>query len=121
MLQYTVFQFVAAWAVLTLSCWASTTLLPGVSIPETKDSLIIAAVLGAISGLVGYLVLLMFGVDSPTLTGIEIFVVRSIVVALLFTVLAERMKPRLVFQSPLSALGCAVLMSGLGTTLQYLM
>lgn len=121
MIQFTVLQFVSAWAVLTLSCWAATTLLPGVKIPDTKDSLVVASILGAISGLVGYLVLLMFGVDSPTLTGIEIFVVRSIIVALLFTILAERLKPRLVFQSNLSALSCATLMSGLGTTLQYLM
>jgi uncharacterized membrane protein YvlD (DUF360 family) len=121
MLQLTVLQFITAWAVLTLACWASIKLLPGVNIPDAKDALVIAAVLGAISELLGYLVLLMFGVDNLMLTGIEIFVIRSIVIALLFTVLAERMKPRLAFQSSLSALGCAVLMSGLGTTLQYLM
>ena len=114
-------QFITAWAVLTLSCWAAMTLLPGVSIPNTRDSLVIAAILGAVSGLVGYLVVLLFGFDNPTLTAIELFVIRSIIVSLLFTILAERMKARVTFKSNLSALGCAVLMSGLGTTLQYLL
>ena len=114
-------NFFIAWGVLTLSCWASSTLLPGVRIPDTKDSLVVAAVLGAVSGLLGYLVVLMFGTDDMSVTILEIFAVRSIVIALLFTSLATRLASRMTFASNLSALGCAVLMSGLGTALQYLL
>ena len=109
-----------SWAVLTIAFWVASAILPGVHIHSIKDAVVVAAVFGLVNVLLGKVTFALIGVGTLGLTFFVSFLGRWLVDTVLLR-LAGQLTPRLTISSFPTAMVCALVMSGVGTSMQFLL
>jgi putative membrane protein len=103
-----------SWLVLSLSVYVVSELLPGVILRKPADAIIVAALLGIVNLLIGWLLFFVIGVVTLGIGFLLAFVTRWIVGAIILMLVAA-MTERLEVRGFGTALLAALLMSLIGT------
>lgn len=103
-----------SWLVLSLSVFVVSALLPGVTLRKPSDAIIVAALLGIVNLLIGWLLYVLIGIVTLGIGFLLAFVTRWIVNAIVL-MLVQSMTHRLEVRGFGTALLAALLMSLIGT------
>lgn len=113
-------QVLQSWAILTISFWLASAILPGVHIHSIKDAVVVAGVFGLVNLLLGKVMFALIGVGTLGVTFLFSFLGRWLVDTVLLR-LVGRLSPRLTISSFSTAMACAFVMSLFGTSMQALL
>jgi putative membrane protein len=103
-----------SWLVLSLSVYVVSVLLPGVTLRKPSDAIIVAAMLGVVNLLIGWLLYVVIGIVTLGIGFLLAFITRWIVNAIIL-MLVQSMTHRLEVRGFGTALLAALLMSLIGT------
>jgi putative membrane protein len=103
-----------SWLVLSLSVYVVSVLLPGVTLRKPSDAIIVAAMLGIVNLLIGWLLFVVIGIVTLGIGFLLAFITRWIVNAIVLMLVAS-MTHRLEVRGFGAALLAALLMSLVGT------
>ena len=103
-----------SWLVLSLAVYVVSVLLPGVILRKPSDAIIVAAMLGIVNLLIGWLLFFVIGIVTLGIGFLLAFVTRWIVDAIVLVFVAA-MTERLEVRGFGTALLAALLMSLIGT------
>jgi len=112
-------DLVLSWLVLSFAVWLTDALLPGFHVKNFKSALLVAAIFGVLSFLLGWLLFTVFTVLTLGLAWLLAFVTRWIINAILL-VLTDKLTDHLKIDSFGWALGGALMMSVIGTVGEWL-
>ena len=112
-------DLVLSWLVLSFAVWLTDALLPGFHVKNFKSALLVAAIFGVLSFLLGWLLFTVFTVLTLGLAWLLAFVARWIINAILL-VLTDKLTDHLKIDSFGWALGGALMMSVIGTVGEWL-
>ena len=106
------------WLVLAAAVWITGAVLPGVRVRGFVGALVTAAIFGLMNWAIGWLLFVLIGVGTLGLGFLLAFVTRWLVDAILLKLTAA-LTTRLEVRSFAWALVAALVMSGVGTALEY--
>jgi putative membrane protein len=107
-----------SWLVLTVAVWITAVVLPGFHLKSFGSALLVAAVFGVLNFLLGWLLFAIFTIATLGLAWLLAFITRWIINAILL-VLTDKLTDRLSIDSFGWALGGALMMSAIGTVLEW--
>ena len=113
-------SILASWLVLSVAFWVASSLLAGVQIPSARDAVVVGAVFGLVNLLIGKLLFFLLGLATAGLLWFLAFIGRCLATAIMLKVTGA-LTPRLTIRGARSAIACALVMSVVGTGLQFVM
>ncbi len=84
-------EFLLSWLVLSFGVWAAAALLPSVHIKSFKSAIIVAAALGVLNVLIGWLLFVIIGIGTLGLGFLFAFLTRLVVSAILLKIIDAAM------------------------------
>jgi putative membrane protein len=109
-----------SWLILSVSVWLTAAILPGFEVRGFKGAVIVAAIFGLLSWLLGWLLFVFFGLATFGIGFIFRFVTRWLVMTVLIK-LTDSISDNLTIKDFGTAAIGALIMSGLGTFGEYLL
>lgn len=109
-----------SWLVLSFAVWLTAAILPGVRVKNFLSAIVVAAIYGILNFLLGWLLFTVLAVVTLGIAWLLAFITRWIIDAILLVV-TDRVTDRLQIDSFGWALGAALMMSVIGTFLEWLL
>jgi putative membrane protein len=109
-----------SWLILSVSVWVTAAILPGIKVRSFGGAIWAAAVFGVLNALLGWLFFTVFTIATLGLAWLLAFLTRWIINAILLS-LTGKLTDALEVRSFGSALVGALVMSLVGTLLQWLL
>jgi putative membrane protein len=106
-------ELLIAWLILTLGVLAAAKLVPGVSVPDFWDAVIVAAVFGTLNVLLGWLLFIAFGVLTLGIGFLFFFITFWVINAILLKV-TDTLTERITIRGFGSAMLAALVISIVG-------
>jgi len=107
-------RLILSWLILSLAVWVTAAVLPGFHIKGPKSALLVAAILGVLNFLLGWLLFAIFTVATLGIAWLLAFITRWIINAILL-VIVDKLTDHLKIDGFRWALGGALVMSLVGT------
>ena len=76
-------NLILSWLIMTLAVWATAALLPGFHLKSAKSAILVAAILGILNFLLGWILFAIFTVFTLGLAWLLAFITRWIINAIL--------------------------------------
>jgi putative membrane protein len=108
-----------SWLILSFAVWLTAAVLPGFHVKSVGSALVVAAMIGVLNFLLGWLFFTVFTIATLGLAWLFAFITRWIINAIILK-LVDAMTDRLKIDSFAWALGGALMMSAIGTAAQWL-
>lgn len=108
-----------SWLVLAAAVWLTAAVLPGVHVKSFGSAVLVAALIGVLNFLLGWLLFAVFTVATLGIAWLLAFVTRWIINAIILKV-ADAMTDRLTVDSFGWALAASLMMSAIGTVGEWL-
>lgn len=108
-----------SWLILSLAVWVTAAVLPGFHVKDFFSAVIVAAILGILNFLVGWLLFAVLTVVTLGIAWLLAFITRWIITAILLLVI-DKMTDRFKVDGFGWALGGALIMSLVGTLGEWL-
>lgn len=108
-----------SWLILTVVVLVTAAIIPGFRVRGLGDALLAAALIGVLNTLLGWLLFVLIGIGTLGLGFLLAFVTRWIVDAIVLKI-ADALTARLTIGGFGTALLAALVMSGLGTLIEWL-
>jgi putative membrane protein len=112
-------SLILSWLILSLAVWVTAAVLPGFHVKSPTSALIVAAIMGVLNFLLGWLLFAIFTVATLGIAWLLAFITRWIISAILL-VITDKLTDHLKIDSFGWALGGALVMSLVGTLGEWL-
>lgn len=112
-------SFILSWLILAVAVWVTAEVLPGFHVKSFGSAILVAALVGILNFLLGWLIFAVLTVATLGLAWLFAFITRWIINAIILK-LADAMTDHLTIDSFGWALGGALMMSALGTIGEWL-
>lgn len=112
-------SFILSWLVLAAAVWVTAEVLPGFHVKSFGSAVLVAALVGILNFLLGWLFFAVLTVATLGLAWLFAFITRWIINAIILKI-ADAMTDHLTIDSFGWALGGALMMSALGTIGEWL-
>lgn len=108
-----------SWLILSLAVWLTAVVLPGIHIKGFGSAILVAALVGVLNFLLGWLLFAVFTIATLGIAWLLAFITRWIINAIILK-LADAMTDRLTIDGFGWALAGALMMSAIGTLGEWL-
>jgi putative membrane protein len=113
-------SLLVSWLILTVAVWLTAVLLPGFHVRSATAAVVVAALIGVLNFLLGWLLFTVFTIATLGLAWLLAFITRWIIDAIILS-LADRLTDGLTIDGFRWALAGAFVMSLIGTLGEWLL
>jgi putative membrane protein len=112
-------SLILSWLILSLAVWVTAVVLPGFHVKSFGSALVVAALVGVLNFLLGWIFFAVFTIATLGLALLLAFITRWIINAIILKIV-DALTDRLTIDGFRWALGGALMMSALGTVGEWL-